>query len=425
MHKIITLSLLFVFSGMIGFSQNNTIENFEISGNKKIKMAFLKRVINLQEGSVLDSAVVERDIRFLKRLPSVANASYTIEKKQNGQYRVVYQLVENFTIIPSFNVYTSNNGEFAYRIGLSEFNLFGKNMVFGGFFQKDIYNSYGIHFKAPYLFSKKMGLSLAYKDFTTQEPVFFEPRNPVDFKYNNVSYEAMLSYELDIKNKFEIGVNLFTEDYEFKRTEGDERPDPPITELITDKQLYKFVYEYNNVSYDYQYVSGFKNIFNYQYVTTNDETASPKFSIAWNDFLYYKRYGVSGNLACRLRLGLATNNNSPFAPFSLDNNVNIRGVGNTIDRGTGVVVLNTEYRQTLFERNSFSLQGNAFVDSGSWRNPGGDLGDFSQSENIRVFSGVGLRFIHKKIFNAVFRIDYGFGLTENTQGMVFGIGQYF
>jgi hypothetical protein len=37
-----------------------------------------------------------------------------------------------------------------------------------------------------------------------------------------------------------------------------------------------------------------------------------------------------------------------------------------------------------------------------------------------------LRFIHKKIFNAIFRIDYGFGISKNgTQGLVFGIGQYF
>jgi hypothetical protein len=34
-----------------------------------------------------------------------------------------------------------------------------------------------------------------------------------------------------------------------------------------------------------------------------------------------------------------------------------------------------------------------------------------------------VRFIHKKIFNAIFRIDYGYGVTKDaTQGLVFGIG---
>jgi hypothetical protein len=148
--------------------------------------------------------------------------------------------------------------------------------------------------------------------------------------------------------------------------------------------------------------------------------------IGWNDFHLYKRLGKSGNWASRLRLGLSSNNDTPFAPFSVDNNINIRGVGNTIDRGTGSIVLNTEYRHTLYEKNWFVMQGNVFLDSGTWRNPGGDLSDFTNADNVKVYSGLGLRFIHKKIFNAIFRIDYGFGISKNgTQGLVFGIGQYF
>ena len=46
-----------------------------------------------------------------------------------------------------------------------------------------------------------------------------------------------------------------------------------------------------------------------------------------------------------------------------------------------------------------------------------------------MYSGIGLRFISKKIYNATFRIDYGFSVL-NTKGnskggLVFGIGQYF
>ncbi|MDE0599038.1 MAG: outer membrane protein assembly factor, partial [Dokdonia donghaensis] len=97
-----------------------------------------------------------------------------------------------------------------------------------------------------------------------------------------------------------------------------------------------------------------------------------------------------------------------------------------IDRGTGVVVLNAEYRQTLADRDWFTIQGVGFVDAGSWRNPGGDFGDFGDDQNLRIYPGLGLRFIHKKIFNATFRVDYGYGITQDaTSGIVFGIGQYF
>jgi len=66
------------------------------------------------------------------------------------------------------------------------------------------------------------------------------------------------------------------------------------------------------------------------------------------------------------------------------------------------------------------------MDVGTWRKPGGTLSDFAKKENMKLFSGVGLRVINKKIFNAVFRIDYGFELTDGkSKGLVFGIGQYF
>ena len=58
-----------------------------------------------------------------------------------------------------------------------------------------------------------------------------------------------------------------------------------------DKQLYKGVYEYNDLDYDYQYVKGFKSTLNVQYVTTNNNQensgALPDFLIFWNDFFIF------------------------------------------------------------------------------------------------------------------------------------------
>jgi outer membrane protein assembly factor BamA len=404
-----------------GFSQEQRITAVAIIGANKTKESFLKKVISVTKNQALDSIAIASDIRFLIRLPSVSNASYKVTPNENG-YNVAYTIEENFTIIPYFNIYTSNNSEVAYRIGISEYNFLGRNMVVGGFYQKDIYDSYRISIKAPYLFSKKFGLGLSYQNFTSLEPVFFT-QGTVDFKYNNTSYEFLAMYELNGKNRFSTGVNFFTEDYKYQPKEGDVAP--PISNLIEEKVLYKLIYQYDDLNYNYHYVSGFKNIFNFQYVTSETNVSSPNFLIGWNDFLFYKRHKTRGNFACRLRLGLATNNNSPFAPFSLDNNVNIRGVGNVIDRGTGSIVLNTEYRYSILDKPAFCIQGNAFIDTGSWRNPGGNLDDFVSHKNIVVFSGLGLRFIHKRIANAVFRIDYGIGVTEKTHGLVFGIGQYF
>lgn len=411
-----------LFISLVGYAQDEIISSFSIEGIKKIKKSFIENIATVAPREPLDSIKIKKDIAFLKRLPSVANASYSVTKnKEDNEYEVTYNIVENFTLIPSANVYTTNDNEFAFRIGLYEFNLFGRNISFGGFYQDDIYSSYGINFRAPFLFSRKLGLAINYQDLTTQEPVFLE-NGDADYKYNNKSFEVLGLCQLDFYNRFEIGANYFNEDYQYKR--GATNPDVP-QELNVDKLLFKGIYEYNNLDFTYQNVSGFRSIFNFQYVISTDDVL-PGFVIGWNDFLYYKRIGKKGNWASRLRAGLASNNETPFAPFAVDNNLNIRGVGNLIDRGTGVIVLNTEYRHTLYEKKWFVLQGNAFIDGGSWRNPGGKLSDFGDSQNFRIYPGIGLRFMHKRIFNAVFRIDYGYGITENaTNGFVFGIGQYF
>lgn len=76
-----------------------------------------------------------------------------------------------------------------------------------------------------------------------------------------------------------------------------------------------------------------------------------------------------------------------------------------------------------------TIQTNVFTDFGAWRNPRGEINDFLKSENVHMYSAFGLRFISKKIYNATFRIDYGFRVNMNQKysrrGLVFGIGQYF
>ncbi|WP_405292106.1 POTRA domain-containing protein [Algibacter sp. Ld11] len=419
MKKTILFILLITFAH--GMAQNHMVADLKIQGNNKLKTSFIKRLASIKGGSALDSTIIEQDIKRLKRLPSVAHAYYQVFLAEDGNYNVFYGIEENFTLIPSLNIYTTNNDEFAYRLGLAEFNAFGRNIAIGGFYQKDVFKSYALNFRAPYLFSKRLGLAFNLQSLTTLEPVFFN-NTSANYSYNNKSVEVSGLYEFNFSNKLEIGFNRFEEDYQYQNGETSENV--PL-ELNIPKWLIKGIYDYNTLDYYYQYISGFRSQFNFQFVTSN-QNGVEDFYIGWNDFFVFKRVGQKGNWANRIRLGLASNNDTPFAPFSVDNNVNIRGVGNTIDRGTGVIVVNTEYRHTLFEKKWFVLQGNAFIDAGSWRNPGGELSDFSKSKNMKLYPGIGLRFFHKKIYNAVFRIDYGYGVSKDaTQGLVFGIGQYF
>ncbi len=406
------LVLLFFYSLQF-FGQS--ITHVKVQENRRTKTSFVLNLIKTKPGALLDSVQIESDVRRLKRMAGIAHAYFKVITNPDGSYDVVFGIQDNFTLIPQANIYTTNNDEFAFRLGLYEYNFLGRNIALGGFYQDDIFSSYGFNFRAPNLFSASFGLAFNFQDLTTQEPVFLDD-GIANYRYNNTSFEVLGLYQINFNNSLSLGVSLFNEDYLY--IDGVTSPDVP-RDFDVNKTLFKAIYDFTDVSYYYHYRDGFKSILNLQYVTSLEEIL-PDFVIGWNDFIYYKRVGKKGNWASRLRLGLASNDDSPFAPFAVDNNLNVRGVGNIIDRGTGVIVLNTEYRHTLIDKNWFVLQSNVFVDSGTWRNPGGDFGD------IRVYPGIGLRFIHKQIFNAVFRIDYGYGITPDaTRGFVFGIGQYF
>ncbi|MFY0603782.1 MAG: outer membrane protein assembly factor [Flavobacteriaceae bacterium] len=421
MRKLIIFFLLSVFVISSLCAQENIVYDVKIKGAKKTKVSFIKKILSIKSGQKLDSVQLEEDIVRLKRLPAVSHAYYQVFYSHDNLYNVFINIEENKTIIPLVNFWTSTNQQFSYKLGIFDYNFLGRNIAFGGFYQNNGFDTYALNFRAPNLFSKKLGLAFNYQDWKSEEPLYFN-NGSANYMYNNISYELLGLYQFNFKNTFNFGINFFNERYQY--LSGTTDPSVPQN-LDLDKVLLKLVYMYDDLDYYYQYVDGFKSILYAQYVTSNNDFQD-KFFIAWNDFFYYKRVGERGNWANRLRIGLSSNQETPFAPFALDNNVNLRGVGILVDRGTGSMVLNSEYRQTLIEKKWFVLQSNVFIDAGTWRTPGGELTDFFQNENIRIFSGVGLRFIHKKIYNAIFRIDYGYGLTKNeSKGIVFGIGQYF
>lgn len=405
-------------------AQKTTIVSLEIVGQDKIKTSYLKKIITSKQGEVLDSVKLNQDITFLKRLPAVSHAYFTVTRLPNFKSHVKIGIEENFTLLPSLNFWTTTNKQFAYKLGLYEYNFLGNNTTFGGFYQNNGFHSYGFTYRAPNLFSKKWGLAISFKDWKSEEPLYFGEKT-ANYLYNNTSVELLGLYQLNLKHRIDFGISFFSEKYKY--LSGETAEGVPLA-LDLDKKLLKLVYQYNGLDYYYQYVSGFKSVLYTQYVTTQNDFQND-FLIAWNDFFYYKRIGAKGNWANKLRLGIASNENSPFAPFALDNNVNIRGVGILVDRGTGVAVLNSEYRHTVYDKKWLAIQTNVFTDAGTWREPGGQLSDLFKQEKLRVFSGIGLRFISKKIYNATFRIDYGFKVydTRNTTkgGLVFGLGQYF
>lgn len=407
------LFVVVLCSCLLSFSQQK-IESIQFVGVEKNNDAFLKQLIKVKEGAIADTISLNQDVKKLKRLNGISNATYTIVKDT-----VVFDIKENHTLIPAVNIWSVDN-VFSYKLGLYDYNFSGKNITLGGYYQYNGESSYGVNLFAPYLFSNKIGLAINAQIWSSKEP-FYYTNLPTNYIYKNSGLETLLTYEKNFKNNFKAGVNFTNDQYEYQSGFINNS----IEETINVKKIIlKFFYEYNDLDYNYQYVNGLKNVLILQQNFTDNDIQSD-FLAWWNDVMFFKIIGRKGNFASRLRAGLSTNSSSVFAPFVVDNNVNIRGVGNLIDRGTGSLVLNTEYRHTIYEKNWFVLQGNAFVDVGTWRSPGGTLNDFVQLDKGQLYSGLGMRIMHKRIFNAIFRLDYGYSIKNESGGIVFGIGQYF
>lgn len=115
------------------FSQSSKILEVQLLGCKKSNPSFLKNLLNTKVEATLDSLVLENDMNVLKRLPSVAKASYIVSKVNQKGYSVIILIQENITLIPELGFWTATNNQFAYKLGMYEYNLFGRNMQLEAF----------------------------------------------------------------------------------------------------------------------------------------------------------------------------------------------------------------------------------------------------------------------------------------------------
>ena len=427
--------ILLVNSFITKAQSQSSISKLNFTGIKKTKPSFLNRIVKVKVGSQLDSLKIKTDIERLKRLDGIAYATFKVEE-DGENYSVTYDLKENFSIIPGARIGQANDGSFSFRVSAFEFNGLGRNITFGGFYQREVFDGFGVFLNHPYLFSNKLGLGVNYQDVTTQQPIFFFERNgsetvktQTNYTFTRTGPEVILFYEKDFSNRFEFGVRYFRDEYQV--IDGDEdnvlienvsdKPEPKATQLQT-----RLSYEYIDLDLTYQYTEGFRNEVEGSYFFGTQGLLQTDYILS-NTTQYFKRLGTNGNLATQLQLQFSNPVSSEFTPLTIDNQLNTRGSGNTIDRGTAVFALNTEYRHTLYEKNWFVLQGNSFIDVSAVRRPGLDFDQLLDEEKLRIYPGVGVRFIHKRIFNAVIRLDYGFNVVGDGDagGLVFGIGQYF
>lgn len=398
-----------------------TIQSIEFSGLKRTKADYLKRFLDTKVGATTNLKTLENDVQQLKNLNFIADGALVLDTV-DSKLKVHFQLQEAFTIFPIINFGGIQNN-FWYQLGFSDDNWLGRGQKLATFYQNnDRRHNFSLFYKIPYFNQSRWGASFSFLKWASIEPLYFDEA-AVFYDYDNISFGLSAFYEIKRNSILELGSTYFIENYRKNdRHEGTLTPGPNM--LQQPKSLFKLIHHHSNINYHFFYLSGFDNRASYQTVYNFQDNSW--FHIFLNDTRYFRRVGRKGNAAARFRVGMATNNNTPFAPFVLDSYINIRGSGNRIERGTAALILNAEYRHTVWENPKFGAQVVAFSDLGSWRDPGGDLEDLATKESIQHFVGGGIRLIYKRAFNAIFRVDYGIDVLHfERRGVVFGIGQYF
>ncbi len=396
------------------------IVEITFSGLTKTKPGYLKQFIHSEIGSDYDSLTVSNDAQNLRNLQLFLGVDVTSLDTLGGK-RIVFQCEELVTLLPIVN-FGGVTDNFWFQLGGVDYNWLGKGNTLGGYYRYYDRHSFEFSLKMPYLLGRYWGFSTNLAKFSTIEPAYFET-GATDYNVDHWGFLGFVRYNFSLFTTIEFGGGYLYERYEKNTSRtGAIAPGPDLLDF--DKYLLKLTLTHNNIDYFYHYLNGFAGELNLETVKTVGEPAL--FWKVLNIYKFFFQSGQRGNLAFRLRTGIATNKNSPFVPFILDNFITVRGAGNRVSRGTAELTLNSEYRRTFLEDRSVVVQGVAFLDMSAWRPAGGDLSEMFNNENSVRFTGLGLRFHLRKINNFVFRIDYGISLPfDDSHGVVFGAGQYF
>ncbi len=428
-RSLITCLLICLSTAVVlGQDPGTTVARYiNFDGYSKNNIDFLRTNVNIADGDVIDMNTIEEGLQRLKNTTGIGNASYTLDSLSDG-VGLTYTVEEIKTLLPIFNFGGIRNNVW-FQVGFVDINWRGRGEVLSAYYQNnDQRHSGEVFYRKPRIHNSPWGYSASLTKWSSREPLFF-PGQTVLYDYDNNSVAASIIRNFGLNRLIEIGGSYFVETYNKSDGQVSENPDIPLS-LRQPKFLTKLEYQTNKLNYHFFYLKGgawrltYQNVFN-----TLDNTW---FNSLQFQGMYFKHIGQKKrtNLAFRVRLGISTNNDSPFAPFVADSHVNLRGVGNRIDRGTAQVVINAEYRRTIFFKEQTSrkwaVQVVGFVDMGSWRDPGGEITDLFNPDQFREFVGGGIRIINNKIFGAVLRIDYGVDVFDpNQRGIVLGLGQYF
>ena len=397
------------------------VNSIEITGPHKVDKDFILARILTKLKEPTDWNKLNEDQIRLNRLNGIQHTVIEIDTLPDESLNIRYDIVGQKTIKPQVGLGFIDDS-YWYQLGAAEYNLGRKNQTLLGYFLSQDGRPNGkLYYENSNYKGKQWGFWANAFHNASFEPLFFDSGR-VDYRYDLTGLGLGGINYFGLLDKLSYSVTFFNEAYN-KINLSSENTDGPDN-ISLRKLLFSVSYLHDKLKYDFFYRSGFQHQLLIQNVQTFGEEL-PFFSIAYEG-RHFIRPNPKTNIAGQLRLAVSTNNDTPFAPFVLDSNYNLRGVGNRVDRATAQLVLNLEIRQTIYRHHLLAIQMVAFSDTGSWRPPGENITSVFKAGNLRSFFGGGVRLVLTKVYDSVIRLDYGIDILNiKEQGFVLGFGQFF
>jgi len=413
---------LFVFIVSTCFGQID-VDSVAVENLRRTKRAFILQWVDVSPGQSVSERQIEADVQQLKDLNLFFNVTWRIDTVDEKSV-LCYIIEEARYVYPSFgNIGSSQNINFS--VGVTDINFLGRGQHFGVLYRFYDRHSGKIFHAAPYHRNGKTGHSVVLGTYASIEPLYFE-EGTRDFNFDNYHISAEGLYWLQRNWNVSVGGM-----YMYERYQNISDSVGFFDMQIANGQRFQFHKyqvragtQWRRINYHNERREGIMNRVHAEYIQTFG--FQQPFVKVTNDLRWFKLIGKRGNLALRNRLGIATNNEGPFAPFLIDNYENIRGSGNRVARGTAEMVLNAEFHYSVWDQKYFTLQTSVFSDVGTLRLAGQSHRDFIEEARLYRYAGLGLRIHSKWLYRTIVRFDYSFNLENLNQGaFVVGFGQYF
>ena len=397
------------------------INSITFQGLTKTKEAYLINQIYCQVGQEFVPEMLKSDEQIIRNLNLFFSVNSVSEwDAAKSGWDIMFIVQEAKYLYPIFSV-SGFKTQFKLQAGFNQINFRGLGENIGLVYQYYDRHSISGFYNVLRHSNGKTGHDIALTKYSTIEPLYFVDTS-AQFNFDN--YNVSIGGHYWIRKKLRLGLGGMYMYEKYKQLDTTVF-DLGMNEFFFHKYQVRSFIEYDAINQDFEFQTGFMNRTYIEMIQTIEDMA-PNFVKLTNDIYWYKKIRKRGNLAFHNRIGISTNNMSPFSPFVLDGFINVRGVGNRVSRGTAELITNLEYRHSIWRHKWFILQAAVFSDLGSLRQPGASFESMFNYRELKLFLGTGLRLHSQLFYKVIFRLDYSVNpIDPKMRGFTFGVGQFF